>query len=51
MISIQNAAKEDFIQIEEILKENEMLVPYIDGKEAMERIKKIRKILFGSKRC
>ncbi|HLD41669.1 MAG TPA: GNAT family N-acetyltransferase [archaeon] len=41
MISIQTAKEEDFVQIEEILKENEMFVADIDGKEMMKRIQKI----------
>ncbi|MBU4246111.1 MAG: GNAT family N-acetyltransferase [Nanoarchaeota archaeon] len=40
MITINEAEECDFAQIEAILAENHMLVPAIDGKKAMEMIKK-----------
>lgn len=37
---IREASEEDFEEIEKILDENSMLVPEIDGKHAMKKIKK-----------
>lgn len=39
MIDVVEAQEEDFAQIEGILAENGMLVPLIDGREAMKRIR------------
>lgn len=38
MRNIREAREEDFVQIEEMLLEHKMLVPAIDGREAMKRI-------------